>query len=180
MKRLDLTGHRFGRLVVTDYEPETRRWACICDCGDVATVPGGSLRGGRTASCGCYRRERGREHGATINRRHGEGSNGKETPEYTAWAQMLTRCRNPLDARYSDYGARGIVVCERWFAYEHFLADMGRRPGPGYSIDRRDNAGNYEPVNCRWATSQEKNNNTRGNHHLTARGETRTLGRAHV
>jgi hypothetical protein len=74
---------------------------------------------------------------------------------------MLTRCRNPRNARYKDYGGRGITVCEAWRSFEAFLADMGRRPSPAHSLDRRENDGNYEPGNCRWATPEEQANNRR-------------------
>jgi hypothetical protein len=84
-----------------------------------------------------------------------------QTPEYNTWANMLSRCRNPKNDRYRDYGERGITVCERWLRFENFLVDMGLRPSDRHSIDRINNDGNYEPLNCRWATSSEQNNNKR-------------------
>jgi len=73
---------------------------------------------------------------------------------------MLQRCNNPRAAKYGNHGGRGIVVCERWRSFVNFLADMGERP-IGRTLDRRDNDGNYEPGNCRWATTQEQNQNNR-------------------
>lgn len=83
------------------------------------------------------------------------------TPEYTAWASMWQRCGNPKAQRYPTYGGRGITVCDRWMLFGNFLADMGKRPTAGHSLDRVDNDGNYERGNCRWATRSEQQLNKR-------------------
>jgi hypothetical protein len=96
---------------------------------------------------------------------------------------MMTRCRNPNDAGYHNYGGRGITVCERWSKFENFLADMGERP-EGQTLDRYpNNNGNYEPANCRWASHAEQQLNTRkvqvitfGGKTMSMRGWARNLG----
>lgn len=84
---------------------------------------------------------------------------------------MLNRCQNKNAINYADYGGRGIAVCERWKDFANFYADMGQRPRGKYAIERKDNAGNYEPGNCRWATYKEQSRNKRNNRMIEAFGE---------
>lgn len=97
---------------------------------------------------------------SSKNRRHGHAA--AKTREHATWLDMRNRCRNPDAHNYGRYGGRGIKVCERWDVFENFLADMGPKPGKGYSIERRDNDGDYEPSNCKWATATEQSRNRRG------------------
>jgi hypothetical protein len=89
------------------------------------------------------------------------------SPEYQAWTGMKGRCYNEKHQRYPYYGARGITVCDSWkSSFVEFLKDMGRRPSPKHSLERKDNDGNYEPRNCIWATKKEQMNNTRRSNKL--------------
>lgn len=154
MKRIDLVGQRFGRLLVVSEALKlgnNRRVVCVCDCGNKRNVSFGNLRSGMTASCGCLRSEL----LAMMTTRHGM----TRTPEYRAWAAMRNRCRN-TSKMYAHWNGRGIKVCSRWDVFENFLADVGPRPGRGYSIDRINVDGDYDPSNVRWATRKQQANNT--------------------
>lgn len=96
-------------------------------------------------------------------------------PVYNVWRSMKQRCINPNDRRYSSYGGRGILVCDSWQKFENFYADMGERPSPKHSIDRKDNDGPYSPDNCRWATNGEQIRNTRRTKLFVYQGETMAL-----
>lgn len=82
-------------------------------------------------------------------------------PLYHTWILMKRRCENPKDSRYITHGARGITVCERWQSVSNFIEDMYPSYIAGLTLDRRDNDGNYEPFNCRWATYETQVHNRR-------------------
>jgi len=89
---------------------------------------------------------------------------------------MLRRCETPGASAFKKYGARGILVCERWHIFENFLTDMGEPPSNEHSIDRfPDNNGDYEAGNCRWATDEQQANNQRSNVFLEHAGERMTI-----
>jgi hypothetical protein len=175
VRSIDLVGRRFGRLTVVGPAPKVGRhlrWTCQCECGQTKEVRGGHLMAGAIQSCGCLHREDLVERST----KHGAARRGRETPEYRVWMLMTQRCHGPGGLEDSRYGGRGIAVCGRWLhSFENFLADMGPRPSPAHSIDRIENAGDYEPGNCRWATSTEQARNTRRNRQLTYKGRTMCL-----
>jgi hypothetical protein len=99
-----------------------------------------------------------------------------KTTEYGIWSGIKSRCYNPHNASYIHYGARGIVMCDRWLvSFSAFFQDMGTRPTPLHSIERHNNDGPYGPENCCWALPNEQANNTRKNRLLTHNGQTQTM-----
>lgn len=102
----------------------------------------------------------------------------KKNPIHCIWRGMKRRCYNPNSLSYHLYGGRGVTICERWLGdhgYKNFEHDMGSRPSPKHSIDRKDPDGNYEPSNCRWATKQEQQRNRRANRLLIIGGVSKCL-----
>lgn len=110
--------------------------------------------------------------------RHGHSKRASITAEYNSWISMKTMCNNPNYSGYSDYGGRGISVCDRWGTFDNFLKDMGKKPSPKHSLDRIDNDGNYEPGNCRWATRKQQSRNRRGNRLVNFKGSSMPLAAA--
>lgn len=154
----NLTGHRFGRLIVLGYSHKDNNnkhcWICQCDCGEKKTVQGCHLVSEQIKSCGCLQRE----FVARLNWKHGMN----DTPEHASWMQMIRRCRDPKHIDYKDYGGRGITVCPEWIEFANFYRDMGKRP-VGMSIERLNVNGDYCKANCVWATDEQQQNNRRNN-----------------
>ncbi len=171
-------GDRFGSVVVLEPAahsvPGQTRSLVRCDCGNTKTVLNSALRIGSTKSCGrCphrYELTRGRAQKIAA------GSGVRRRPLYSTWLSMIRRCHVPGSGGYPRYGGRGIRVCERWrSAFDAFERDMGPRPSPKHSLDRINNDGDYEPGNCRWATSEEQSRNRSTTVRISFRGEELTL-----
>lgn len=167
-KFVDLTGQRFGRLIVLERRGTDKHgkvlWLCQCDCGNSTMTTTGQLKSGKTSSCGCLHNEllvlRNTKHGKTNTRL------------YRIYEGIKTRCYSNSYKEYYLYGGRGITVCEEWKS--DFMNFYNWAMENGYSddltIDRIDVDGNYEPSNCRWATAKEQANNTRKTNYLIFNG----------
>ncbi len=158
-KRIDLRGYVYGCLRVERMWRRSGKTYCRCECicGQKMTVWQGNLRNGHTTSCGCG------ANAAMKRRIHGETKNRRCSPEYKAYHHAKGRCRNPNNEKFLSYGARGIEF--RFTDFSQFLKELGRRPDPGYSIDRINNDGHYEPGNVRWATPVQQARNRRTENH---------------
>ena len=170
MSVIDITGKRFGRLVVLSRAENDRhdiaQWLCRCDCGVEKVVRGASLRSGVILSCGCLCRER-----------HRHTHDESKTRLFRILQYVKGRCYNQNNSAYQYYGGRGISVCQEW--RESFVTFRDWALANGYSddltLDRIDADGNYEPSNCRWVDRKTQMRNQRDSLKYTIDGITRNL-----
>lgn len=97
------------------------------------------------------------------------------TPTYRSWDAMVQRCTNSNHPSYTQYGGSGITVADEWLEFDRFLEDMGERPCPSYTLDRKDNSKGYSRDNCQWVSKKHQGRNRRSNRIIEYQGERRCL-----
>jgi hypothetical protein len=155
----DITGKKYKALTAKQFSHKcliyrTHFWIFECDCGAKKIMQKSKVIGGRFVSCGC---------GLARKKPNIKSHKHTGTRIYRIWKNIKTRVNNKNNLGFNNYGGRGIKICDRWMKFENFLADMGYPPTNKHSIDRINNDGNYEPSNCRWATSIQQTRNQRSN-----------------
>ena len=173
-KVIDMTGYETGRIKVVERGGKNKsgnilwRYECSCGGGGIATAD--AIR--RMKSCGCIRKEKGKEFFHNYNITHGES----RTRIYIIWGNMINRTSNKKNKDYKNYGGRGITVCEEWKDYLTFKKWALEN---GYSdtltLDRIDNDKGYYPGNCRWTDEETQNNNKQQSRKLEYKGEIKSV-----
>lgn len=167
---IDITGQRFGRLVVIERAGSNKwghpTWRCKCDCGNEAVVIGNLLKRGATRSCGCISAELWAVNHLNQHTTHG----GSGSRLYYVWRDVLNRCENKYVKQYKWYGALGVTVCDEWHDFSKFqewAMSSGYDPNAlrgQCTLDRINPYGNYEPDNCRWVSMAVQSKNKRANY----------------
>lgn len=174
-------GKTFGRLYVKELAYIDRKYRrfylCTCSCGNQKIIQYSAIVSGKVQSCGCYMKE----NNANKKRTHGKYGN----PIYQMYMDIKKRCYNKNCDAYSNYGGRGIIMCEDWknnfisfynWAIENGFKNTKSKTGRRiYTIDRIDVNGNYEPSNCRFVDNFVQANNKRNSLKFTHNNETHSI-----
>jgi hypothetical protein len=178
-KKINIDGKRFGRMVALWHSYTIRKkygkkatykdyYECVCDCGTRKASCKHDLLIGDANSCGCL----GVEARLAASKKHG----ASRSDIYGTWGNIIERCTNPKNPGFKNYGGRGITICERWrSSFESFRDDMGPKPTPKHTVERRDNNKGYSPENCSWETMLVQMRNNRRNVYFEIGGEKKTM-----
>lgn len=179
-KMIDITGRKFGRLLVTGFAGRKRSktnnttetlWDCLCDCGNKVVVPKHLLTSGNTKSCGCLKRERNIALWTTHGKTH--------TRLYRIWQLMKYRCYSSGSPAYEYYGGKGVQMCNEWIGENGFQNFHDWALSSGYkehlTIERIDVDGDYAPNNCTWITQSEQPINRTNTHWIDYKGISKTV-----
>lgn len=177
-RMIDLSGKRFGRLIVIEKDKSDCKkglsWLCECDCGNRCIVWGIYLRNGDTKSCGCL-------HKDVVSKQMSTHGLSK-TRLYRIWSNIKTRCYNPNSDNYKYYGGKGIYMCDEWKNNFLCFRDWAINNGwneelskQDWTIDRIDNSKPYCPENCRWANHITQCNNQTSNKMFEYNNEVHTM-----
>lgn len=159
----DYTGKIFNNFTVISYKGNSY-WKVQCICGNIKQIRASKLN--TQISCGCLK------DSPKGNLIHGKYTSS----EYSSWLCMKSRCLNTNDTNYSNYGGRGITICNEWInSFEQFYKDLGKKPNNKYTLERIDTNGNYVKNNCKWSTRQNQSNNRRNTKFITYKNKTKPL-----
>lgn len=176
----EMIGNKYGNLTVVSIEKKNNKThlKCKCECGNYVLRETYMIATGVVKSCGCARSEAIRKYNASGQHSRSRLKDGRSLhPLYGTWFQMISRCENPNQKHYDRYGGRGIKVCDEWHDFWEFVKwsdSVGGRPN-GYTLDRIDNNGNYEPNNCRWADWRTQTTNKSSNVFIEYNGQSKTV-----
>jgi hypothetical protein len=169
----NIIGGRYGRLSGIKFlfmnHLGQAVWLFKCDCGRNHEAVGSEVTRGNIKSCGCLNDEVRSRKFVT----HGLWATFKS--EHIVWSGMISRCTKTNSVSYERYGGRGITVSNDWLKFENFVADMGRRPSPKHTIERRNNNEGYSKSNCSWELEEVQGNNKRNNVKVEWIGKKQTI-----